>query len=66
MPWHTVPMKDVWGCVKPRGAADRALIRGFLNGETRRLLWGGTALVCAGGTQGSETSQYLQEKIFRE
>lgn len=36
MPWQTVPMKDVWGRDRPRGAADRALIRGFPNGETRR------------------------------
>ena len=34
--------------------------------------WGNPPLVvgrhrfCAGGTQGSETSQYLQERIFRE
>lgn len=36
MPWQTVPMKDVWGRDRPRGAADRALIRGFPNGGTRR------------------------------
>ncbi len=65
MPWQTGPMKDVVGRDRPRGAAERALIRGCPNGETRRLLWGGTAVV-AGGTQGSETSQYLQERIFRE
>ena len=34
MPWHQEPMKDVDGCDKPRGAAERALIRGFPNGET--------------------------------
>jgi hypothetical protein len=34
MPWHQEPKKDVGGCDKPRGAAERALIRGFPNGET--------------------------------
>ena len=47
MPWQTGPMKDVAGCDKPRGAAKRALIRGFLNGETRRPSWAVTAL-CGG------------------
>jgi hypothetical protein len=36
MPWHQEPMKDVGGCVKPRGAANRALIRGCPNGGTRQ------------------------------
>jgi len=35
MPWHQEPMKDVGGCEKPRGAANRAVIRGCPNGETR-------------------------------
>ena len=35
MPWRQMPMKDVDGCEKPRGAAYQALIRGYLNGETR-------------------------------
>lgn len=43
MPWQTVPMKDVWGRDRPRGAADRALIRGFPNGGTRQPSWAGTA-----------------------
>ena len=34
MPWHQEPMKDVGGCDKPRGAAYRAVIRGFPNGGT--------------------------------
>ena len=34
MPGHQEPMKDVGGCVKPRGAANRALIRGCPNGGT--------------------------------
>ncbi len=34
MPWHQEPMKDVGGCVKPRGVACQAVIRGCPNGET--------------------------------
>ena len=43
-----------------------ALILGSPNGGTRRPSWAGTAVLFAGGTQGSETSQYLQEGILRE
>lgn len=35
MPWQTGPMKDVAGRDRPRGAAERALIRGCPNGGTR-------------------------------
>lgn len=35
MPWHREPMKDVGGCDMPRGAVNRAWIRGFPNGETQ-------------------------------
>ena len=42
-----------------------ALILGSPNGGTRRPSWAGTAYG-RGGTQGSETSQYLQEGILRE
>ena len=35
MPWCQEAMKDVASCDKSRGAAKQALIRGFLNGETR-------------------------------
>jgi hypothetical protein len=35
MPWRQMPMKDVGGCEKPRGAVYQALIRGYPNGETR-------------------------------
>ena len=34
MPWRREAMKDVASCDMPRGAAKRALIRGFPNGET--------------------------------
>ena len=35
MPWHQKAMKEVEGYQKLRGAANRALIRRFLNGEIR-------------------------------
>jgi len=35
MPWHQEPKKDVEACDKPREAGNRAVIRGFPNGETR-------------------------------
>jgi hypothetical protein len=35
MPWHQEPMKDVGACDKPREVGNRAVIRGFPNGETR-------------------------------
>ena len=34
MPWYQEAMKEVEGCHKPRRAANQALTRGFLNGET--------------------------------
>lgn len=36
MPWRRKAMKDVVSCEKPRGEAKHSVIRGFLNGETRR------------------------------
>ena len=39
MPWHQEPMKDVGGRDSPRGVVNRAVIRGFPNGETRQSLW---------------------------
>lgn len=39
MPWHQEPMKDVGGHDRPRGAVNRALIRGCPNGETRQSSW---------------------------
>ena len=66
MPWRMGPMKDVGGSDMPRGAASLALIRGFPNGGTHPPSWAGTMPCGVGGTQGSETSQYLQERTFRE
>ena len=39
MPWHQEPMKDARGRDRPRGAVNRALIRGCPNGETRQSSW---------------------------
>ena len=39
MPWHQEPMKDVGGRDRPRGAVNRALIRGCPNGGTRHPSW---------------------------
>ena len=58
-------MKDVVVCDKPRGADKLALIRGFPNGETRRDELSLQPAEYIGGyelTQGSEPSQYLEEK----
>jgi hypothetical protein len=65
MPWQNQAMKDVASCEKLRGAAHRRYIRRCPNGET---LLGKTQERPAeyiGGyerTQGSEPSQYLEEK----
>jgi hypothetical protein len=65
MPWRKMAMKDVASCDKPLGSCKQALIRGCPNGETH---CGKTAVRPAesiGGyerTQGSEPSQYLEEK----
>jgi hypothetical protein len=65
MPWQKKAMKDVASCDKPRGAANRHYIRGCPNGETH---WGKTSVRPAEyigrceQTQGSEPSQYLEEK----
>src|SRR6476469_4095485 len=64
MPWHQEPMKDVGACDKPRGAGNRAVIRGFPNGETqpsRTRLPTPEHIGRVEGTRGSETSQYPQE-----
>ena len=65
MPWRLLPMKDVGGCEKPRGAADQALIRGYQNGETHCLLRAVLRPEHIGpveGTRGIETSQYPEEE----
>ena len=66
MPRQKMAKKDVVGCDKPRGAAKLALIRGFPNGETLPFQKErGSAfeyIECRGETQGTETSQYLEEE----
>lgn len=39
MPWYQEPMKDAGGRDRPRGAVNRAVIRGCPNGETRQPSW---------------------------
>ena len=58
-------MKDVVACDKLREAGKRALIRRFLNEETRPVNYRSPSAECIGGTertQGTETSKYLEEK----
>ena len=65
MPWRQMPMKDVGGCDKPRGAADQALIRGSPNGETRLGSCPVTLPEHIGqweGTGGTETSKYPRKR----
>ena len=65
MSWHREAMKDVAACDKPREAGKQALIRGFLNAETRRVDHPSPAAEFIGRmerTQGTETSKYLKEK----
>src|SRR3712207_7599919 len=60
MPWHQEPMKDVGACDKPRGAGNRAVIRGCPNGETqssRTRLPTPEHIGRVEETRGSETSQ---------
>ena len=65
MSWHREATKDVVACDKPREAGKQAVIRGFLNEETRPGKTRSPAAECIGGvepTQGTETSKYLEEK----
>ena len=65
MPWRQTAMKDVVTCDKPRGEGLHSLIRGFPNGETHPDKIGVRPAESIGGcepTQGSEPSQYLEEK----
>lgn len=65
MPWQKQAMKDVVSCDKLRGAANRRYIRRSPNGETRDGKTVERPAESIGGherTQGSEPSQYLEEK----
>ena len=65
MSWHREATKDVVACDKLREAGNQALIRRFLNAETRRSKPPSLLPEFIGQverTQGTETSKYLQEK----
>jgi hypothetical protein len=65
MSWHREATKDVVACDMLRGAGKRAMIRRFLNAETRLGNPQSPAGECIAGverTQGTETSKYLEEK----
>ena len=65
MPWHREATKDVAACDKLREAGKQALIRRFLNAETRLVNSQSSYAECIGvtkRTQGTETSKYLEEK----
>ena len=59
MPWLVEAMKDVIGCDKPRGAANKLWSGDFWMGRPSMAR---VMLPLGGRTQGSETSQYLKEK----
>ena len=65
IPWYQEARKDVGSCEKLRGVATQTLIRRFPNGETRAGLCRPSCTEYIGimkRTQGTETSQYLEEK----
>ena len=65
MPWQKQAMKDVASCDKLREAAHRRYIRRSPNGETLLSKPQERPAEYIGGyeqTQGSEPSQYLEEK----
>ena len=65
MPWQNQAMKDVASCEKLRGAAHRRYIRRCPNGEThegKTLVRPDEYIVRFERTQGSEPSQYQEEK----
>ena len=65
MPWQKQAKKDVASCDKLRGAAHRRYIRRSPNGETLLSNPQERPAEYIGGnerTQGSEPSQYLEEK----
>ena len=65
MPWQKQAMKDVASCDKLRGAAHRRYIRRSPNGETHLSKPQEHPAEYIGRserTQGSEPSQYLEEK----
>ena len=67
MPWRSQAMKDVQACEKLRGAGNEAMIRRYLNGETRPAR---VMLNCihrlSKRTRRTETSKYPEEKKSTE
>ena len=70
MPWHKEATKDVASCDKPRGAAKQALLpvdfRMGQPGGSHRPSSAAEYIGRPKRTEGSETSQYLQEKKSKE
>ena len=68
MPWRQETMKDAASCDKPRGAANTHYHPGISESGNRASLgnqMASPAAECIGRmeqTQGTETSQYLEEK----
>ena len=66
MPWHQEPKKDGISCEKLWGGANMHYIHRYPNEETlvRKKLTNPymSKVVYRRGTQGTETSKYLQEK----
>ena len=61
MPWHQAPKKDVTSCEKLRGAANKPR-----SADVR--MWEHTprGVRESGGTQGTETSWYLEEEKVKQ
>jgi hypothetical protein len=64
MPWHEPATKDVASCEKPRGAASEHRSGDVRMGKPDRVNSPVTAT--AEPTQGTETSQYLEEEKSTE
>ena len=63
MPWQFGPMKD--GCMSPISTVSPqagVISCWFPNGVTHPVLTGYSTIYSREGTQGTETSQYLEEK----
>ena len=69
MPWHRLAKKDVVSCEKLRGAAHERRSGDIRMGQPVRsnvLTSAAESIGSRSDTQGSETSQYLEEKKSTE
>ena len=69
MPWRREAMKDVASCEKPWGAASRPRSTDVRMGEPGRghaRSWRAESIGARTRTEGTETSQYLEEKKSTE